>query len=46
MYFSHHIIIKCLGFKPIHYVINLDVTSSFRDFREFDYVFLLNVLLI
>ena len=28
MYYSHHIIIKCVGFKSIHYTINLDIASS------------------
>ena len=26
MYYNHHIVIKNIGFKPIHYTINLDVT--------------------
>ena len=29
MYSSHHRIIKCVDFKPIHYAINLNVASSF-----------------
>ena len=40
MYYSHHIIIKCVGFKPIYYAINLDVAPSSRVFSEFDYMFL------
>ena len=28
MYYSHHIIIKYVSFKSIHYAINLDITSS------------------
>ena len=33
MYSSHFKIIKCVSFKPIHYVINLDVASSFKVFK-------------
>ena len=40
MYSSHHRIIKCVGFKPIHCSINLDVASFSRVFSEFDYIFL------
>ena len=40
MYFSHCIIIIYVGFKSIHYTINLDVDSSFRVFNEFDCVFI------
>ena len=46
MYSSHHRIIKCVGFKPIHCVTYLDDVSSFRVFNEFDYVFLSNLLLV
>ena len=31
---------KCIGFEPIHYAINLDIVLSFMIFSEFDYVFL------
>ena len=44
MYYSHHRIIKCVGFKPIHCAINLVIASSSRVFSKFDYVFLSNVL--
>ena len=40
MYYSHNIIINCVGFKSIHCAINLDVTSSSRVFNEFDYLFI------
>ena len=46
IYYSLHRIIKCVGFKLIHCAINLDIALSFRVFSEFDYVFLLNVLLV
>ena len=46
MYSSHYSIIKCVGFKPIHCATNLDIASSSKVFNEFDYVFLLNVLLV
>ena len=46
MYYSHHRIIKCTGFKPIHYAITLNVTSSFIVFNEFDYLFISDVLLV
>ena len=46
MCYSHHRIIKCVGFKPIHCTINLDVVSSFRVFSEFDSLFISDVLLI
>ena len=46
MYFSLHIVIKCVGFKPIHCAINLDVALSFRVFSEFYFLFLSNVLLV
>ena len=46
MYFSHHRIIKYVGFEPIYCAINLDDTPSFRVFNEFDFVFLSNVLLV
>ena len=47
MYYSHNSnikyissIINCLGFKPIHYAINLDVVSFFMIFNDFDFIFL------
>ena len=43
---SHYSIIECVGFKSIHYTINLDVISFPRVFNEFDYVFISNVLLV
>ena len=46
MYSTHHRIIKCVGFKPIHRAINLDVALSSIVFTEFYYVFLSNVLLL
>ena len=36
VYSSHYRIIKCVGFKPIHFAINLDITSSFKNFSEFE----------
>ena len=33
-------VVKYVDFESIHYVINLDIVSSFRVFNEFDYVFL------
>ena len=39
MYFSYYMIIKYVSFKPIHYVINLNVVSFSKVFNEFDYVF-------
>ena len=45
IYYNYQIIIKCVGFKPIHRAINLDVTSSFKVFSKFEYVFLSNTLL-
>ena len=39
-------IIKCVGFELIHYVINLDVESSSKVFSKFDYVFLSNIMLV
>ena len=38
MYYSHHRIIKYVGFKPIHCAINLDIASSSRVLHEFDYM--------
>ena len=38
IYYSYHIIIKCVGFELIHCVINLDVMSYFRLFSQFNYV--------
>ena len=46
MYYNHYIIIKYIGFKPIHCTINLDATPSFKVFSEFDYVFLLNIFIV
>ena len=46
MYYSHHKIIKYVGFKPIHCSINLDITSFFRVFKEFDYLFISDLLLV
>ena len=46
MYFSHHRIIKYVGFKPIHCTINLDDTSSSRVFSKFNSLFLSDVLLV
>ena len=46
MYSNHHRIIKCVGFKPIHYAINLNTTSSSRVFSEFDSLFLSDVSLV
>ena len=46
MYYSHYRIIKCVGFGPIHYAINLEAESSFRVFSEFNSMFLSNVLLV
>ena len=36
MYYSHHRIIKCVGFKLICCAINLNVVSFSRIFSEFD----------
>ena len=48
MNYSYHRIFKCIGFMLSYYInaINLDVTSSFSVFSEFDYVFQSNALLI
>ena len=46
MFYSHYIITKYASFEPIIYVINLDDTSFFKVFSEFDSIFLLNVLLV
>ena len=46
MHFSHYKIIKYIGFEVIIYSINLDVALSSKVFNEFDYMFLLNVLLV
>ena len=46
IYSSHHRIIKCVGFKSIHCTINLNVATSSKVFSEFDYIFLLDVLLV
>ena len=46
-YYSHNSNIKCVditikyvGFKRIHYTINLDVISSFMIFNDFSYIFM------
>ena len=46
MYYSHYIIIKYIGFKPIYYAINLYIVLYFINFNEFNSLFLLNILLI
>ena len=46
MYYSHHIIIKYIGFKPIYYAINSYIVLYFINFNEFNSLFLLNILLI
>ena len=46
IYSNHHRIIKYIGFKSIHYVINPDVTSSFKVFNKFDSLFLSDILLV
>ena len=46
MYSSHYRITKCVGFESTHYVVNLDVMSSFKVFSKFDYAFISNVLVI
>ena len=38
MYSSHHRIIKCVGFKPIHCAINLNVASSSKVVSKLDFV--------
>ena len=40
MYCSYNSNIKCVGFKPINYSINLDIVSSYMVFSDFDYIFL------
>ena len=47
MYFSHNSnikyvdsIIKCICFESFHYIINLNIVSSFVVFSIFDYIFL------
>ena len=32
--------IDCVGFKPIHYTIDLDIVSSFMVFNDFDFTFI------
>ena len=46
-YYNHNINIKCVDsiikykyFESIHYIINLNVVSSFIIFNDFDYTFL------
>ena len=43
---SHYAIIKCVDFEPIKYSIILIVATFFKVFREFDFVFPYNILLI
>ena len=43
MYSSYHKIIKCVDFKSIHYVINVDIAPSSKVFSKFDYMFISNV---
>ena len=38
--------IKYIEFNPIHYIINLNIVSSFMIFSDFDYIFYDNILLI
>ena len=45
-YYSHYKIIKYLGFELIIYVINLDIASFSKVFNEFNFMFLLNILLV
>ena len=45
LYSSHYMIIKYIGFKSIHYTINLNIMLFFEVFNKFYSVFLLNVLL-
>ena len=47
MYYSHNsnikcvgLVIKCIGFEPIDYAINLNVVSSSMVFNDFDYIFI------
>ena len=47
MYYSYYsnikcidLTIKCIDFKSFHYVINLNVVSSFVVFNNFDSIFL------
>ena len=46
MYYNHNnnikyigSIIKCVGFEPIYYDINLNVVSSMLAFNDFDYIY-------
>ena len=45
---SHYRFFKCIGFVSSHYVsvINLDTTTSFSVFSEFDYMSQSGVLLV
>ena len=45
-YCSHYKIIKYVCFEPINYAINLNIASSSKVFNKFDFMFLLNVLVI
>ena len=47
MYYNHNSnikcidsTIKCIDFESFHYVISIDVVSSFMVFSDFDYTFL------
>ena len=44
MYFIRYKIIKCVGFKPIHCVINQDIMSLSRFFSKFDCVSMIVLL--
>ena len=46
MYSNHYKIIKSVSFEPFHYAINMNFISSSKVFREIDYIFLSNVLLV
>ena len=46
MYYNHNnnikyigSTIKCVGFEPIYYDINLNVVSSMLAFNDFDYIY-------
>ena len=43
MCYNYHRIIKYVGFKSIHCIINLKVVLSFIVFNEFDFVFLSDI---
>ena len=47
MYYNYYIIIKYVDFKPIYCAINrYSASFFFINFNEFDYIFLLNKLLV